>query len=228
MPTIQQQNGGLMLSNQGYNQTGFVQGSPNYQFNSYQDVCQGQGQQGQTAGYVSGNYQFDQFVPSNSVNSAPNVPQNCNITNYKCMPNQSNQTNRCQPSFDMNTHSVMSSAQGNPTQVNNSQMPNSVQSVNGTLSGQNNQMYGSLHGLIQEMNTAFMSRFDIIDQKVSKLDPIERDVSFTRADVARLKQENKELTRKVDDVEKTCSTISAIFDEFNDRVNQSETEIEFA
>lgn len=52
VPTIQQQNGGLMLSNQGYNQTGFVQGSPNYQFNSYQDVCQGQGQQGQTAGYV--------------------------------------------------------------------------------------------------------------------------------------------------------------------------------
>ena len=224
--TVQQQNGGFMLSNQGYNQTGYVQGPQNYQFNSYQDICQGQGQQGQTAGYVSGNYQYDQFVPTSSVNSAPNVPQNCNITNYKCLPSQSNQSNRCQPSFDINTHSLMSSsAQGNPTQVNNNQMPNSVQNVNGTSSGQNNQMYGSLHGLIQEMNTAFMSRFDVIDQKVSKLDSIERDVSFTGADVARLKQENTEIKRKVDDVENTCSTISAIFDEFNERANQSETEM---
>lgn len=141
------------------------------------------------------------------------------------MPSQSNQTNMCQSLSDMNTHSVMSSsAQGNPTQVNNSQMPNTVQSVNGTSSGQNNQMYGSLHGL-QEMNKAFMSRFDVIDQKVSKLDQIEMDFSFTRADVARLKQENTELKRKVDNVEKSCSTISAIFDDFNERANQTETEI---
>lgn len=229
VPNFQQPNDVYMFPNQGYNQAGFVQGQQNTQFNFSQGKGQGQ-QQGQATGYAFGNYQFDPFVSTKTVQSTSYVPQNFNATNCNITPDMPNQ---CHSSggqnYTMNGSPLSSSAQSKFTHVNSVQMPNYVQGSNGTPSSQNNnnsnQMYGSLHELIQQMNTAFMNRLDLIDQKVSKLDPIERDVSFTRVDVARLKQENTDLRRKVDDVEKSCSTISSFFDNFNERASKSENNV---
>ena len=162
------------------------------------------------------------FVP-NSVSHNPSI--NCTYG-----PDMSGSQNMGHQ-YNINTQPSLSGPaqmnQSNFTRLSNGQLSAVSDVNNGNCSNpsmQNDQMYGSLHGLIQQMNNMFSSRFDMLDHKVSKL---ERDVSFTRTDVARLQQENSELRHKVFEMEKSCATISSLYDEYKNKVTKSADDINF-
>ena len=79
--------------------------------------------------------------------------------------------------------------------------------------------------LVREMNSTFLTRLNSIDIKMSKLEPIEKEISFARYDITALKRENSELRQKVDGVETSCATISSLFDNYKTSCEKTETDV---
>ena len=209
-------NGQLGLSH------GNVQGQQFYQ--SYN-----QGHQTQIQGQP-GNYQFDISNSSNQGYGQQNF--DIGYVNHVMNPqNVQNMSNRAQqPIGQIANVSPSMSSMPNYTQLSGDQHGPRMQSYNGNngMSSSQGDSSNSMQAIVQQMqqmNSTFLSRFDLIDQKVSKLDLIERDVSFTRADVCKLKQENTELKQKVDDMEKTCIIISSMFDNLKAKSSEAETDV---
>lgn len=218
----------------------YVQGQQNQQThyngqNTVQGVQQGVQQiQGKSMEYSAGNYHLDQSFDKNpSYNYISDVQhigdQNSNMQNWT---NSMNLTGAQAQTF--NTHFMPNLSPGvlipTSTQVN-SGVPNFIQKSNGFVSSQNNdssnnsQVLNSLAQSIQQMNAEFLHRLDHIAGKVSKLETIEKDVSHTRVDVTRLKEENIELRQKMVEMEKSCATISDMFDTFKVKTSESESNI---
>ena len=225
---------GTMHGQGGYAQN-FVQGRQNPQ-NTMQFNQQGQGQN-QATGHPAGNY-IDPNAYSNRSNTVASDMQNIGTNNYSCMPNWSNMQQASQHQMPNTQYmsSPSSSVMQNLTQVSGQQYTgalNFIQGNNGTSSSQNidsnsnssTQMFNSLTQSIQQMNTAFMSRLDQIDNKVSRLDTIEREVSYTRVDVSNLKLENADLKQKLADMERSCVAISDMFDKFKNNASKSEFDV---
>ena len=55
------------------------------------------------------------------------------------------------------------------------------------------EMQSKLFDSMQQMNTTFMQRLDSIDNKMAKLEPIEKEISLARFDISTLQKENSEL-----------------------------------
>ena len=79
---------------------------------------------------------------------------------------------------------------------------------------------------MQQTNTTVLTRLTAIEQSVSKLAPIENNISTLMMDVGNLKTENKRLSTKVCEVEHSCQTISGIFDQFLESKNETDMNIE--
>lgn len=177
-----------------------------------------------------GNYQFDISNSSNQGYGQQNF--DIGYVNHVMNPqNVQNMSNRAQqPIGQIANVSPAMPSMPNYTQLSGNQHSPGMQSYNGTngMSSSQGESSNSLQQIVQQMqqmNSTFLSRLDLIDQKVSKLDLIERDVSFTRTDVCKLKQENTELKQKVDDMEKTCITISSMFDDLKAKSSEAETDV---
>lgn len=79
-----------------------------------------------------------------------------------------------------------------------------------------------LFDMVNQMNASFLNRLESIDRKMSRLDPIEREINLVRDDITSIKKDNSELSRKVNEMEKTCETISSLFDsskQNSDKIN---------
>ena len=86
------------------------------------------------------------------------------------------------------------------------------QSQNNNLSGQNI-TFELVNEMVQKMSSTFMWKLETIESKISKLDSIEKEISFTRYDISDLKRESSELCQKVEEVEVSCGTVSSLFDD---------------
>ena len=64
-----------------------------------------------------------------------------------------------------------------------------------------------------------------LNSNMSKLEPIEKEISFARYDIAALKRENSELRQKADGVETSCATISSLFDNYKTSCEKTETDV---
>ena len=78
---------------------------------------------------------------------------------------------------------------------------------------------------MQQTNNTVLTRLTAIEQSVSKLAPIEQNISALIMDVTNLKSENKHLSTKVCEVERSCQTISSIFDRFMESKCETDTDI---
>lgn len=223
------------MHGQGEYAQNFVQGRQNPQ-NTMQFNQQGQGQN-QATWHPAGN-NIDPNAYSNRSNTVASDMQNIGTNNYSCMPNWSHMLQASQHQMPNTQYmsSPLSSVMQNLTQVSGQQYTgalNFIHGNNGTSTSQNidsnsnssTQMFNSLTQSIQQMNTAFMSRLDQIDNKVSRLDTIERDVSYTRVDVSNLKLENTDLKQKLADMERSCVAISDMFDKFKNNASKSEFDV---
>ena len=84
------------------------------------------------------------------------------------------------------------------------------------------EMQSKLFDSMQQMNTTFMQRLDSIDNKMAKLEPIEKEISLARFDISTLQKENSELRYKVNDVEDLCVTVSSLFDNHKESSNKTD------
>lgn len=109
---------------------------------------------------------------------------------------------------------------GSPIPANNNGMP---LNFNGTAS--TTEMQTRMFEMIHQMNSSFLSRLDSIDKKMSRLDPIEREISLARSDITALKIDNSALNCKVNDLEKSCETISSFFDHFKSQSSKADTDL---
>ena len=75
---------------------------------------------------------------------------------------------------------------------------------------------------MQQMNTTFKQRLDSIDNKMAKLEPIEKEIPLARFDISILQKENSELRYKVNDVEDLCVTVSSLFDNHKESSNKTD------
>ena len=60
---------------------------------------------------------------------------------------------------------------------------------------------------------------------MSRLDPIEREIALARSDITALKVDNSALNCKVNDLEKSCETISSFFDHFKSQSIRTDTDL---
>ena len=67
--------------------------------------------------------------------------------------------------------------------------------------------------MIQQLINNFMGRLSNIEVSVSKLTTIEYEISHMRADMTKLQLENSSMSRRMIEVEKSCQTISNMFDD---------------
>lgn len=72
---------------------------------------------------------------------------------------------------------------------------------------------GTLMNMIQQMNNNFMTRLSSIESNVSKLNSIESDIQLIRSDMYKLQVENSQISKRISVVEKSCETISVLFDD---------------
>ena len=78
---------------------------------------------------------------------------------------------------------------------------------------------GSMSELVREMNSTFLTRLNSIDIKMSKLEPIEKEIAFARYDFTALKR------KKVDGVETSSATISPHFENYKTSCDKTETDV---
>ncbi|KAH3857434.1 hypothetical protein DPMN_100041 [Dreissena polymorpha] len=72
----------------------------------------------------------------------------------------------------------------------------------------------SIYELFKEMNV----RLKAIETNVSKITPIERDLTYLRAQMSEIREESKSTSKRIYDIETFCSTFSDITDDiFNSR-----------
>ena len=67
--------------------------------------------------------------------------------------------------------------------------------------------------MIQQLNNNFMGRLASIETSVSKLASIECDITLMRTDMTKLQLENAGMSRRMLEVEKSCQTISNMFED---------------
>ena len=67
--------------------------------------------------------------------------------------------------------------------------------------------------MIQQLNNNFMGRLSNIEHSVAKLNTIECEISYMRSDMSKLQLENASMSRRMTEVEKSCQTISNMFDD---------------
>lgn len=72
---------------------------------------------------------------------------------------------------------------------------------------------GTLVEMIQQMNNNFMARLSAIEKNVSKLNTIECDIQLMRSDMYQLQINNSQISKRILVVEKSCETISDLFDD---------------
>ena len=72
---------------------------------------------------------------------------------------------------------------------------------------------GTLIELVQQMNVNFMNRLTSIEQNVSKLTTIEAEMQFLKSGMCRLQSDNTHITNRLTEVEKSCQSISNMFDD---------------
>ena len=79
----------------------------------------------------------------------------------------------------------------------------------------NNNSYdnSTIINMIQQLNNNFTSRLSNIENSVSKLSNIECEISYMRTDMSKLQLENANMSRRMFEVEKSCQTISNMFDD---------------
>ena len=84
------------------------------------------------------------------------------------------------------------------------------------------EMQSKLFDSMQQMNTTFKQRLDSIDNKMAKLEPIEKEIPLARFDISTLQKDNSELRYKVNDVEDLCVTVSSLFDNHKESSNKTD------
>ena len=144
--------------------------------------------------------------------------QNTNMTNNRIV---------CDQGVPQATYmcNLQSGALNTNTQANglNQRRHNDQQGQNYSIQA-NDGRQGSMSELVREMNSTFLTRLNSIDIKMSKLEPIEKEISFARYDFTALKGENSELRQKVDGVETSSATISSLFN-YKTSCEKTETDV---
>ena len=187
--------------------------------------AQGQGQQGYIASLSQGNpislqdfNQGAQIMQPVQTQYMQNQMQNTNMTNNRIV---------CDQGVPQATYmcNLQSGALNTNTQANGlNQRHGGQQGQNYSIQA-NDGSQGSMFELVREMNSTFLTRLNSIDIKMSKLEPIEKEISFARYDITALKRENSELRQKVDGVETSCATISSLFDNYKTSCEKTETDV---
>ena len=72
---------------------------------------------------------------------------------------------------------------------------------------------GTLIEMIQQMNSNFMGRLSAIEHNVSKLTVIESEMQYLRSGMSKLQLNNTQITTRLSEVEKSCQSISNMFDD---------------
>ena len=93
--------------------------------------------------------------------------------------------------------------------------------------GQQNNGIFEMVQQIQQTNLSFLSRLSSIENNVAKLATIEQDVSRVRYDINNLKEENKNVTSKIMELETSTQSISQMFDDCVKVKTQTENDVDF-
>ena len=93
--------------------------------------------------------------------------------------------------------------------------------------GQQNNGLFEMVQQIHQTNMSFLSRLSSIENNVAKLATIEQDVSRVRYDINNLKEENKNVTSKITELETSTQSISQMFDDCVKVKTQTENDVDF-
>ncbi|MES9883962.1 MAG: hypothetical protein ABW185_24195 [Sedimenticola sp.] len=86
--------------------------------------------------------------------------------------------------------------------------------ANQASGGAQNQGPNYVADLIQQMQTQMNLRFTALEQNMSKLNNIEKDISLVRSDVIMFKQEQSDMKTKVCECQQYCESINSVCDDF--------------